>query len=458
MKPRILSIDLKLDNDQITNAGFIDAPSFHDFDIVLIDPLGITNFLDKQSHKYKESFRTIDYDPTGTDKWIKNVTNQRRKETKRFLNLGRLLVCILRRPDIAYLCSFPDEWPKPKEEQNWVNNYGWFPLEYKTDSMISILHLSEGSKINLSEPNHPFAPYFKTFNKELKQLHYEAHLDESQKPYYFKNFHTIAKTHGELPVAFSFDLQGGQVVFLPPIENPDPKKLAGVLLNCISATIGTIEETTAPSWISDYKVSLPNLSDLEGETEKLHKKISELQERLNTAEQQKADQQKYLKLLYEQGKFQLEPVVRDAFSLFGFTVKEAEPSDGLLESDEGAVILEVEGKDNTQISRDKYRQLLDHVDDDERQTGHPKKGILVGNAFRLKDPNERDKQFTKDAVDAAIGSHFCLLATDTLFQLVRKVLNDLENDNLKRQIRQKIMTTDGVFRFEVNQPEEENHG
>lgn len=245
--------------------------------------------------------------------------------------------------------------------------------------MIPILPEARGNKIKLSDPKHPFAPYFNAFNDKL---HYGAYLELNEKPHYFEDLRIIAETHGELPVGFSFKLQGGQVVFLPPTEDPDPKKLAGVLLDCISATMGTIEETTPPSWVSDYKVFLPNLSDLEGEIEKLHKKISELQERLNTAEQQKAEQEKYLRLLYEQGRFQLEPVVSDAFSLFGFTVTDAEPSDGLLESDEGVALLEIEGKDDKAINIDKYSKLLNYVINDETQTGGNRRKEEKGNSCR----------------------------------------------------------------------------
>lgn len=455
MKLRILSVDLELDNDQITNGGFISSPSFHDFDIVVIDPLGVANFLSEQDHEYKGGFLTLGYDSKGTNEWIKNAFNQRREETEHFLSRGRLLVCILRRPDIAYLCSVPDEWPKPKEEQNWVNNYGWFPLESKYHSMISILCQSVGSKINLSDPNHQFAPYFKAFNDKL---YYEAYLDQAKTPYYFKDLHTIAKTHGELPVGFSFKLQGGQVVFLPPAKDPDPKKLAGALIDCISATMGTFEATTPPSWVSDYKVFLPNLSELEGETEKLHKEISELQERLNTVERQKTEQQKYLKLLYEQGKYQLEPVVRDTFSVFGFNVKEAEPSDGLVESDEGSALIEIEGRDKNPITIDKYSKLLNYIVNDEAQTAAPrKKGILIGNGFRLSAPKDREQQFTKEVIGAAKNTGFCLLTTQIMFDLVCKVLADPDNDDLKRQIRQQLLATDGVF-MEVNQMEEERNG
>lgn len=453
MKLSILSVGLKLENDQITNADFRDAPSFHDFEVVLVDPSTVIDdlfFKDMNLTEVRNAVLTLKYNDTGTNKIIKRFINQRKKETERFLSLGRLLICILRAPFIAYLCSHAYDAPNPKNEDNWANTYDWFPLPYSSDSMISILSKENGRKIKLIDTKSSFAQYFDAFDK---QLCYEACLDEGQKPYYFENFHTIAKTYGELPVAFSFQLNGGQVVFLPPVENPDSKKLAGVLLNCILANRGKIEETKPPPWLPSYKDSVPELSQLEQEMGKLATEIQKLDTQLANIQEQKAEKEKYLKLLYEQGKFQLEPVVRDAFSLLGFGVKEAEPSDGLLESDEGVALLEVEGKDSTQIDRDKYRQLLDNVVDDERQTQQPKKGILVGNGFRLKHPKERGQQFTKGAVDAATGSHFCLITTDTLFHLVCQVLEKPDDDELKSQIRKQLLTTDGLFHLET----ESNH-
>lgn len=452
MKPRILSIGLQLESDQITNGDFMEAPSFHDFDVVLIDPSAVMNFFHREMELFevKDGFVTINYDATGTNKLTKQVIKKRKKETGRFLNLGRSLVCVLRAPSIVYLCSHIYDQPDRSKPDNWVSSYDWLPLKYSEDSMTSILPSARGNKINLSAPKDPFAPYFKAFDK---QLYYEAYLDEEEMPSYFENLYTIAESHGQLPVAFSFKLEGGRVVFLPPIENPDPEKLADVLLNCISATIGTIEETEPPSWLQSYKASVPGLPELEHQEEMLNTDLQELNTRLTRVQQEKAEKEKYLKLLYEQGKFQLEPVVRDAFSLLGFDVKGAEPSDGLLESHEGVALLEVEGKDDNAIKIDKYRQLLNYVVDDEQQTGQLKKGILVGNGFRLKDPRERGEQFTQKVVDGAAGSHFCLITTDTLFHLVCQVLEKPDDHELKSQIRKQLLTTDGLFRLET----ESNH-
>jgi len=446
MKLSILSVGIELEHDEITNADFREAPSFHDFDVVLVDPNAIIDLLFQKAEltEVKAAVLTVNHDDTGSNQLIKRVIKQRKEETRRFLNLGRLLICILRLPFIAYLCSHTYDAPNPKNEDNWVNTYDWFPLEYLRDSMISILPKGKGRKMRLVDPRSSFAQYFSAFDN---QLYYEACLDEEQKPYYFESFCTIAKSHGELPVAFSFNLEGGQVVFLPPLEKPDLRKLAGVLLDCILANLGKIEESEPPSWLPSYKDSVPGLPQLDQQIGKLTADLQELDAQVSNIQQQKADKDKYLKLLYEQGKFQLEPVVRDAFSLLGFSVKEAEPSDGMLESDEGAALLEVEGKDNTQVDRDKYRQLLDYVDDDERQTQQLKKGILVGNGFRLRDPKERGQQFTKGAVDAATGGHFCLLTSEILFHLVCQVLEKPDNGELKTEIRKDLLATDGLFQL-----------
>ena len=443
MKLRILSIGLRLDNDQITNADLLEARSFHDFDVVLVDPRTVIDLFSvkEATVEIMDGYRVIKWNNIGTGTTIATTIKRRKLEARRFLECGRLMICTLRALDAAYLCSHVGDSPNRHDEHKWVDNYDWFPLHY-SDSVDFLLPAS-GDKISLSDSASPFASYFNDFSS---QLCYEAYLHENEKPSYFENFHTIANTHGGFPVAFTFELDGGQVVFLPPVENPDPKKLADVLLGCIFTNRGTIEQTEPPPWMSDYKASVPGLLQLEQEIETQIVELQKLTAHLHDLGKQKAEKQKYLKLLYEQGKFQLEPVVRDAFSLLGFTVTNAEPSDGLIESDEGSAIIEVEGKDKAPINITKYSKLLNYVVNEQEQTQQPrKKGLLVGNAFRLTDLKERAQQFTKEVVGASNNTNFCLLATETLFDLVCKVLDEPGNDKLKGEIRRQLLATTGLF-------------
>jgi len=444
MKLRILSVGLQLEHDQITNADLLEARSLHDFDVVLIDPTRVIDLFSVRQAivEMMDGYRVIKWDNIGTGHRIARNINRRKLEARQFLKCGRLLICILRALDVAYLCSHVGDAPNPREEDKWVNNYGWFPLQY-SDSVDFLLPAS-GDKISLSDSASPFASYFNDFNC---QLCYEAYLREEGKPFYFENFHTIADTYGGFPVAFTFELDAGQVVFLPPVENSDPKKLADVLLGCILTNRGTIEQTEPPPWLSDYKASVPGLLQLEQEMETHTVNLQKLTAQLDDLGEQKAEKEKYLKLLYEQGKFQLEPVVRDALSLLGFTAKEADPSDGLLVSHEGAALLEVEGKDDKAVNIDKCRQLLDYVVDDETKTQQAKKGILVGNGFRLKNLGERTEQFTRRAIESATGNHFCLLTSEILFHLVCQVLEKPDNGELKTQIRKQLLATDGLFQL-----------
>lgn len=450
MRLSILSVGCNLKDSRVTETDFSEAPAFEDFDVLIVDP----------AHVWKNAFpdyrrdivagkQIMKWDAKGYNKILDLTLKQRRDETKRLLELNRLLICILREPRWAELEGVRDRYGK----QRYANNYTWFPMEHD-DQIASLFSPAEGTRIHLVDGRHTFAPYIAHFKEHLA---YEAYLEEDKIPYYFERdgetgVEVFARTHGRRAVAFSFKLFGGTVVFIPPVAPTLSQKesVAGKLLECILATTGAIEETEPPCWLPRYRQLLPGLSDLEDELERREQQLKCLQDEVDALKQQKHERTNYLKLLYEKGKFQLQPVVRDAFSILGFDVSEAEPSDGRLESPEGTAILEVEGKDNAPVDRDKYRQLLDYVDDDQRRTGSLKKGILVGNAFRFQDPLAREEQFTPQAIDAARGSHFCLLSADALFRLVVIVLGDPSNENLKSDIRRRILETNGLFKLEDN--------
>jgi len=445
MKLRVLSVGCYLAHDDIANHNFKDAPAFFDFDVVVIDPECVSELWAGQTERQK-GYDVIPWDSrTGGGTSTEASMLIRRGEMSRFLSSGRLLVCILRGPDFVYVRQYYDDTPDPKEEQRWLDRYSWLPLR-TTGGLASCLQGGVGTTIKLIDASSIFSPYFKAF---AEQLYFECYLERKdmiERAPGVEHFHEIALTHGGTPAAFSFDCIGGHVVFLPPAKTQDRKKLAGVLLQCVLASLDTIEESSPPPWVSDYKASLPNLSQLEEQVQELNAQLEAVTEERERTLQQKMERGKYLKLLYEKGKFQLEPVVRDAFSLFEFEV--SQPAEGefdaLLNAPEGSAIVEVEGKDDERIKIDKYRQLLNYVVDDAGETGTPKKGILVGNAFRFKDPKERKEWFTQSVIDAATGSHYCLLTTEVLFDLVCQVL-DNPADELKQEIRKRIIATDGLF-------------
>jgi hypothetical protein len=99
-------------------------------------------------------------------------------------------------------------------------------------------------------------------------------------------------------------------------------------------------------------------------------------------------------------------------------------------------IAEIEGSVGV-IDVDKYRQLLDYVEQ-EALDGRDHKGILVGNGFRLTTPEEleRQSQFSDHALRGAKRNDFCLLATNELFKAVCAVLEAADNEALKIRVRE----------------------
>jgi hypothetical protein len=153
-------------------------------------------------------------------------------------------------------------------------------------------------------------------------------------------------------------------------------------------------------------------------------------------------------LLFEQGK-PLEIVVLDAMRLFGFDAQPYSDGesefDGLFVSPEGRCLGEVEGKDSKSISIEKFSQLERNLNEDfEREdvTEHAK-GLMFGNAFRLKPVSERGSFFTEKCMSAAKRIRAALIRTTDLFAPARYLQGNPTDTEYAKKCRQSIFSTLG---------------
>ena len=150
----------------------------------------------------------------------------------------------------------------------------------------------------------------------------------------------------------------------------------------------------------------------------------------------------------------------DALDLLGFSASPYRDSesefDAVFESKEGRFIGEAEGKDNKAINIDKLRQLDMNIHEDlsREEVGEPAKGVLFGNAFRLKPPNERDNFFTPKCISAAKRSGVALIRTPDLFA-VAKHLKSRTDKRYATACRKAILAASGTFVRFPDIPEEE---
>ena len=226
------------------------------------------------------------------------------------------------------------------------------------------------------------------------------------------------------------------------------KKFLDALESLDRALRNETELTPVPRWARDDRFRTIQEAVLSDQLLRNQSRISELEnERVTIGENLEGAE--YLKpLLYEQG-HALEQAVLAAMKLMGFEASSYRDSDSefdvVLECDEGRCIGEVEGRDSRAIGIDKMRQLevniLEDLDRDE--VSKPAKGILLGNAFRLKPPSDRPAEhFTTKCLSAAERNGTALIRTCDLFD-VAKALADQPDAHFAASCREAILNTKG---------------
>lgn len=254
-----------------------------------------------------------------------------------------------------------------------------------------------------------------------------------------------------VPIAVEFRVAEGLLSFVPAPHNVPGDRTGAAIVKTIAQHFNKPIELDAPSWASEMSVPGAALYDeriaeLGNQRERLSAEISGLEDKRNELSE-------YLRLLFGYGKAVLEPVVRAAFRLSGFAVPEPEDYEGewdveLVETKSGRTAIgEVEGSEGV-IDVDKYRQLLDYIEA-EALEGRDRKGILIGNGFRLTAPEapERQQQFSQHVSRGAARNQFCLLPTTELFKAVCALLENPEDEGLKVRIRDSVLTTVGIWTF-----------
>lgn len=300
----------------------------------------------------------------------------------------------------------------------------------------------EGSTVQLKSRRHPVAQYFSAFEGEIK-------------------YQCILRIHGQVEViaidkvgeaiAVDCGIEGGRVIFLPPFPDKDARKAGAVMVQVIRRLLGKGIDEKGPDWVTAYPVV--RLGNLMPQIEVLERKIRALEGEKVELESEEERLRNFQILLYGQGKYVLEPVVREAFRVLKFDVAEpdtyAEEYDLHLTCAEGRAIGEIEGVDDGPVDLIKYRQLLDYVNREFTEKNTRYKGILVGNGFRKTDPKERRDQFTDAARRGCMSMGFCMITTEQLYYAVNAVLKNPDDESMKARIRKEIVEKVGDWRFGV---------
>lgn len=213
----------------------------------------------------------------------------------------------------------------------------------------------------------------------------------------------------------------------------------------------TSELSAQPDWLTQDKFVLPKEEIARAALLEVEAKIDEMQKEKEQIEQRIADESVLKRLLYEKGK-PLEASIRMALEIIGFSVSHYKESDSefdvVFESKEGRVLGEAEGKDNKAINIDKLRQLEMNIHEDfsRDEVSTMAKGALIGNAYRLIEPENREAFFTEKCLTAANRSGTALIRTVDLFYASR-YLSGKTDEAFSKKCREAILATTGIVEF-----------
>lgn len=247
-------------------------------------------------------------------------------------------------------------------------------------------------------------------------------------------YKTVGLNEAKKPIAIEFHLGKGVIIFQPCSNHPNA---GDILLNSATKFFRKAEEAPPPIWIKG--ITVPNETNDLAQLVKLRDDISKLQSTFDGLEGKLRKESRIKKLLYEKDTA-LEEIVKESFEELGFACRKKGDKDWMISSEmEG--MLEVTGSEGS-IDITKFRQLLNYLLDETKETGVEKKAILVANHFSDLPIEKRGAPFTEKAIEGSKLHSICLLPTSELFKLIC----DLRLGKISaRDVEKRILDTVGVF-------------
>jgi len=465
-KKSLVSIDCQIPGGLTDFLDFESKSSLLDWDIILFYPsmvdfkFSYESYKGKPSLDEKRSFR------------LKEAIDHWKRELADAYGAGKTIVTFLPELLEVYVDTGEREYSGTGRNQkttrivSLVNNYQTLPIDLEVVA-------SEGKAMKLTEKGSILADYWREFEQYTE---FKTRISGKMgSPTILTK--TGGKTVGSI---LRSDNSKGLFLLLPYLDmwtntwdeeavanegNDDDEEEVEIeldwtdygvafgnkLLNCLleidSVSRASSSFTPAPSWLEDVKFKLPKSVSAMQKLLKIESKLEDLENIKEDLKNKFAILESPKKLLYEKGK-PLERAILDALTVLGYEANGYEDAesefDVVFVSNEGRFLGEVEGRDNKAVGVGKLRQLeMNILEDYERdEVASVAKGVLFGNAFRLKEIETRDAFFTQKCITAAKRAGTALVRAPDLFPLVQ-YLTRKKDSRFAKKCRQAILSTSG---------------
>ena len=363
---RLLVIGMPLPNQRIDNYSFFNAPSFFDYDAMVVDPAALVQTIEEitaggGTHSTAADEPVVNAPSRGPHVGLADFIRRRREETERLLARGGT-VAVFARPSypLPFVAGF-----------GGADQYSWLPAPSGLSYAEPYLLPAFGTEVLMSDSASSVAPFVDGYGR---WFHYRAYFAENT-PAFSAVAHVFARSIGGAAIGVRFSIGKGQIFFLPAmfdVPAGDPRfNLATTLLNCLAQSVHAAAEEPAPAWTDS--VSFPGAEAYEQAVQEASSRLEAANEAYSEARTRLNEVARYRSLLWQEGAYGLEPVVRDAFQLLGFVVTADPDTPAVLTADDRMAFLEVEGSTETVVEWPYFR-LQKRLEKDLLSTRQPKKG------------------------------------------------------------------------------------
>lgn len=455
MAKRVLAVGTDLPIDDIDEVAFLSDRSLLDADIILFQP-GIPYTYGSDTYKGKTCLSD-----DGSFQ-VKEAMAHWQRELAAAYDAGKFVIVFLDTPEVVYAATGQKTWSgtgrnaRATRIVDELHAYSAIPVEWDFNA-------ATGSEMVADTTARFFAPYWAEFSRYSQyRLYIEAGdalpLVRTKSGGRLVGAY-VRKGRGGFLAVPVLDLQNEDFIEVRKVDGKDQtfwtesavalgKRFIASVVAMADAFVAENASSPPPDWVADDSYSLAAERKLQSEISVITTKLISLEERRRGLEDELGRVGSIRGLLYEQGK-PLEEVVRSALQTMGFAatnLKEADSEfDVVFQSPEGRFIGEVEGKDNKAVNIDKFSQLERNLNEDfaREEVVDFAKGVLFGNAYRLKAPLERKDPFTEKCITAAKRLGAALVCTKDLFEPCR-YLSEVDDPDYAAACRQAILTTTGA--------------
>ncbi|MEG0408547.1 MAG: hypothetical protein RR623_06700 [Bacilli bacterium] len=412
------------------NIDFSDSRTLLEFDMVIVN----YDYLLEEYSKSDLYNGVATLTESSSVKVIKDI-NRRKKEFEELLESGRNILVISPKKDFVYRYTGKTSTSGTGRNSRTTNYVETVSL---IESLPTKINTIEATGNSMFVANNNIKKLFDTYKDNLE---YYSYLDE-------ETDNALLKIKNTKKVVSWYEKIGnGILLFFPnqqfeDIEKTNGSKKEKQFLKDIFEYMNSLksDKKDLPLWAKKYQLSeeiekYDNIQKIEKDIDLLEKKLKKEQIALSNMEE--------IKYLFTSEDLLLEEHVRAIFEKMGFNIIKASGNeeDIVIGYEDSIFIVEVKGTDSSSNEKHssqaiKWRENY-FIENDIRG-----KGVLVVNAFKNRELEDRQDTFPKQMIKYAEYQELCMISSIQLFNIYK----EFEKKNIStKEIADSILSTKGIY-------------